>query len=1047
MKGSNEGTRRTSLREGRGGPGTTGSTGRRRARIRGGDLPRGGRPLGPGHAGRREGSLLAAAAVLACTLLVALAWGTRAQAETGSEYWTYNKMGEYVMYADFYTTTGNKGYCAEYEKHGPKGVTYNTWYYTGEASSSMTRSDPHALAWLATHLYPVDPTMNGRSPDNPQKASQLAVWMLQGDCSYGGTTKLGVDAVGDGATRNDVNVAAALAQEALGYAGKTGPWDRGSKIWASPDNSHQNMLEVIPMGRIAVVKESSEKALTNNNDCYSLKGASYVIYADKACTKAVETITTDEQGRAASGDLPLGTYWVRESGASPGFMLDVSAHEVTVAAGKTTSVTVEEVPLRLRLPILLRKVDADGAPQAQGAASLAGARLEVSLYKGHLDASSLPEKPWRSWKVVTGADGSVSLDTTVIKEDLLKEDGKVSLPLGTLVVRELEPPEGYEPLTGALVAHIKVVSGEPKAVPVGGWKKLGDVADQVVRGGFSVRKADAQTDATPQGDASLAGAEFAVVNLGPGPVVVGGTSYEAGKEVLRITSGEDGVATTGEGVLPYGDYEVREAKTPEGYLPNETWSAKVQVRGRELVSLVEEPCVDEVIRGGVLVGKVSRETMAHAPQGAATLAGAVLEVTLDSPNAVVVDGERRETGSVVATLVTDAKGVAQTPERALPYGTYTVREVTPPKGYEPNEEWSATFQVREDGKVIDLSSEESSVDDQVMRGGLRFNKIEAGSMASVGHCPFLITSETTGESHLVVTDENGEFDSERIDHAKDTNANDAAVRRNDDGSVTSADDALLNPDAGLWFAGDLAHEVAPSADKALPYDTYLVQEVRCKANTGLELVSFKVFVTRDDHVVDRGTVSDDAAPLLETHLFHEGEREAPATKVTLTDIVTCQGLVPGQEYVVTGTLHDSTTGDQIGEPSSITVVPRVADETVEVPLEVDLTDLAGRDVVAFEDLSQDGEVIAQHADLTSTDQTISVKKKDDEPDKPAPKEPEPAKPAAPTPTPRQGVTPKTGDTLPDAAVPAGIAALGGGLAGLGRLAHVRLRRRPARRIY
>lgn len=1011
----------------------------RRARIGGGDRLHGGVPTGPGHAGRRGVSWTAL--IILAVLLAALApaLDSRASAATGSVFWDYNTMGDYVMYADFFTEEGNKGYCVEYEKHGPRGVTYTTWYYTGEASASVARADPHALAWLATKLYPVDPTLNGHSPDNPQKASQLAVWMLQGDCSYSGTTVLGVDAVEDGATRADVSIAATLAREALGYAGKTGPWDRASKVWVSPNSDNQNMLEVLPLGRIAVAKTSARPDVTDKNPSYSLSGATFTIYSDKACTKAVETIETDASGKATSGKLPLGTYWVKEKGASQGYEVDLTAHEVTVEPNKVVTVEVREVPLRYRVPIILRKVDADGTPVAQGAASLAGAVLEVSLYRGSLSAASLPASPWMRWTVTTGEDGSATLDTGVVKQEAALDLGKVALPLGTLVVRELTAPEGYQKLETPLVAHIEPSSGKAVVVGQASWNKVGEVGDEVVRGGLSVTKEDAQTAGAAQGDATLAGALFSISCVGPNPVVVDGRTVSPGEEALRIETDAQGVATTGEGVLPYGDYLVREAEPPKGYLHNEEWSALVEVRGPEVVEVSEGPCKDDVIRGGVVVGKVSRETSAHAPQGGATLSGARIEVVLGSAQAVVVDGATYAQGEVVATLVTDEQGKAQTRADALPYGTYTLREAAPPQGYELNDTWTALLEVRENGAMVDLSGEEDSVDDQVFRSGLKFNKVDAGSMAAVGPCPFLVTSETTGEAHVCVTDENGEFDSERVGHDVRTNVNDAAVSITEDGTA-SVDEQALDPDAGVWFAGDPSREVPPSDDLALPFDTYLVRELRCSANEGLDLVSFRVFVTRDDHLIDRGTVSDDALPVVGTVLVHEGKREAPPQKVTLTDIVTCQGLVAGREYELTGTLHDRETGDLVAGPASVRFSPRLSDETLEVPIEVDLESLEGRSVVAFEELSCGGEVVARHADLNNEDQTISVTKKEpEEPEKP--KEPEKE---TPVPT---GVVPKTGDPLPDAAVPVAIGVSGGGLVATGVAITRRRRPRRTRRIY
>ena len=44
-------------------------------------------------------------------------------------------------------------------------------------------------------------------------------------------------------------------------------------------------------------------------------------------------------------------------------------------------------------------------------------------------------------------------------------------------------------------------------------------------------------------------------------------------------------------------------------------------------------------------------------------------------------------------------GSLATPADLLPYGTYEVRETEPATGYLPDEAWSFTFEVREDGKA------------------------------------------------------------------------------------------------------------------------------------------------------------------------------------------------------------------------------------------------------------------------------------------------------------------------------------------------------------
>ena len=50
-----------------------------------------------------------------------------------------------------------------------------------------------------------------------------------------------------------------------------------------------------------------------------------------------------------------------------------------------------------------------------------------------------------------------------------------------------------------------------------------------------------------------------------------------------------------------------------------------------------------------------------------------------------------------------------------------------------------------------------SIYNQIKRGDLEGVKIGAGTHKRLANVPFKITSKTTGESHIVVTDKNGQF--------------------------------------------------------------------------------------------------------------------------------------------------------------------------------------------------------------------------------------------------------------------------------------------------
>ena len=83
-----------------------------------------------------------------------------------------------------------------------------------------------------------------------------------------------------------------------------------------------------------------------------------------------------------------------------------------------------------------------------------------------------------------------------------------------------------------------------------------------------------------------------------------------------------------------------------------------------------------------------------------------------------------------------------------------------------------------------------------MRGDFKFVKAIENTQTRVDKALFKVTSKTTGETHYIVTDANGGFNSADIKHSEKTNANDAAVAA--DGTV---DESKLDPEAGIWFSG------------------------------------------------------------------------------------------------------------------------------------------------------------------------------------------------------------------------------------------------------
>ncbi len=583
---------------------------------------------------------------------------------------------------------------------------------------------------------------------------------------------------------------------------------------------------------------------------------------------------------------------------------------------------------RARTKIILRKESADPAlTSGNPSYSLAGAVYEV------FTDSAMTQK---AGTITTDENGNGSLG---------------DLPAAVYYVKEKTASKGFEldPARyecNTASGDVTVISKEvPKTVCI------------------SLQKESALPDVTKENrNYSLGGAVYVIC------------SDEAmTKEAGRITTDEGGSGMlTG---LPFGNYYAKEVRASEGFLLDEkTYRIDAQRGDASFVSK-EVP-----IRGGVKIGKWSLEVNERRAQGGATLSDTVFTIINDSKSPIRVDGKTVAPGEVAAEVKTDENGLYESAADFLPYGSYRVKETKAPDGYLFDEDATAGFSIRKDGEIVDLDQGEFS--DAVIRGDLELTKIRDGNAKRMGLIPFRITSLSTGESHILVTDRNGEgktASSFRL-HSKETNANDAAVK---DGRV---DESLLNEEAGIWFCGTAEAGVAADDGRgALPYDRYTVEELRVEANGGLTLLSFEVEVYREGRTVHLGTVTDDPVRIA-TEAFdpQTGERKsAPKEEAALCDTIFYEGLKAGQCYRIETRLYDKTAGsllaDEEGKEKSWSAefVPDEEKGRVTVEVAVDTSALADHDLVFFETLyriTEEGEEEeARHEDENDEAQTIRIR--------------------------------------------------------------------------
>ena len=174
---------------------------------------------------------------------------------------------------------------------------------------------------------------------------------------------------------------------------------------------------------------------------------------------------------------------------------------------------------------------------------------------------------------------------------------------------------------------------------------------------------------------------------------------------------------------------------------------------------------------------------------------------------------------------------------------------------------------------------------------------------------------------------------------------------------------------------------------ALLYDTYEIEELRCDSNKGLTLIpAFQIVVSRDNLVIDLGTLTDEYEKELTIHTTAadpDGEKSIVAGhEVTIVDTVSLDGLEKGQSYQLVGWQMDKAANAELlvnGARVEAETTFTADRETMEIEMEFtfDAAALAGKDLVTFEELyllPEDGEpeLVAQHKDIEDEGQTVSI---------------------------------------------------------------------------
>ena len=523
---------------------------------------------------------------------------------------------------------------------------------------------------------------------------------------------------------------------------------------------------------LEVTKKDSENGSAQGNA--SLAGAVYGVFKDSVLK---DEYTTDENGYFKSKEYVCGNYTVQEISPSEGYLLDETVYPVGAEAENYSiehnpiSMTVTEDIIKGNISII--KHSDDGTTQIE--TPEVGAEFEVYLKSsGSYEAAKDSEKDY----LVCDENGYAATKM---------------LPYGTYIVHQTKGWENTE-----WIDDFEVIISENE-------KEYFYLINDAVKKSFvKIVKKDAETgNIIP-----VSGIGFKVWDCANSEYISQKIYYPS-EMILDIFYTDESGSLMLPQELAYGDYELHEVQSAEGYVLDKnpvpfTIDGSVETVVVEKTNTAQKGRIS-VQKTGDIFTTVATASSAYTDENCETivnpttytpvfasgnLSGAVFQI-IAVEDIVTLDGTiRANAGDVVAEITTDENGYAETD--LLYLGKYEVREITAPDGYALNAE----------SQFVELTyaGQEIAVRDTVNTSFVNDYQGVEISLSKVMEKDELFNIGNSDEYTRVRF---GLFAAENITAA--------------DGSVIPAD--------GLISEISLAENMSAKFDTALPFGKYYVQEI------------------------------------------------------------------------------------------------------------------------------------------------------------------------------------------------------------------------------